>query len=139
MKNAIKYGLIIGILSTLWIIAAHKIGYYDDIATGSGADIMWIEFTSLIIPVMGLYLGIKSYRDNLRGGKMEFFEGLMEGFKIMLVGGVITAGFAAIYIQSTGLDQLQRDFMGRMLYAMILGLMFDIAISLILMNKQKHL
>ncbi len=139
MKNAIKYGVIIGILSTIWIIIVHKIGYYDDIATGSGSDYMWIEFTSLIIPFAGLYLGIKSYRDNERDGKMEFFEGLMEGFKIMLIGGLVTAAFAAVYIQYTGLEQLKRDFMGRLFGAIILGLLFDLAISLMLMNKQKQL
>ena len=136
MNNAIKYGLIIGILSGIWILILHFAGVYSD-APEEG-QYNWIEYTSVLIPFVGLFFGIKNFRDNINGGKMEFFEGLFEGFKIMIVGGVIAAFFAVIYVQISP-SVLNTDYMGRIGGAGIVGILFNLIISILLMNKQKHL
>jgi hypothetical protein len=69
---------------------------------------------------------------------MEFFEGLFEGFVILIVGGIIASFFAVIYIQYVP-SLIQSDYMGRIGIAGLVGILLDIAISLSLMNKQKHL
>lgn len=136
MNNAIKYGLIIGILSGIWILILHFAGVYSD-APKEG-QYNWIEYTSILIPFIGLFFGIKNFRDNINGGKMEFFEGLFEGFKIMIVGGVIAAFFAVIYVQISP-SVLNTDYMGRIAGAGIIGILFNLTVSILLMNKQKHL
>jgi Protein of unknown function (DUF4199) len=137
MKNAIKYGILIGVISGLWILMMHFAGIYVR-GYSKTSNISWLEWTSIIIPFIGLYLGIKNFRDYINIGKMEFFEGLFEGFKIILVGGVISAFFAVLYLQysSTGLTA---DYMGRIGGAGLVGILLNICISLALMNRQKNL
>lgn len=136
MNNAIKYGLIIGILSGIWILILHFAGVYSD--APEAGQYSWIEYASILIPFIGLFFGIKNFRDHINGGKMEFFEGLFEGFKIMIVGGIIAAFFAVIYVQLSP-AVLNTDYMGRIAGAGIIGILFNLTVSIILMNKQKHL
>lgn len=138
MGNAIKYGIIIGVLSGIWILIMHFAGVFASDAIDETSNMAWLEWVSMLIPAIGLYMGIKSYRDNISGGKMEFFAGLFEGFKIILVGGVITAFFAIVYVQFNE-SLLNTDYMFRISAAVLIGILFNLAISLILMNKQKHL
>jgi hypothetical protein len=137
MANAIKFGLIIGILSGVWILVLHFAGvfYTDDVEV---EQYPWLEYASILIPLVGLYFGIKNFRDNINGGRMEFFEGLFEGFKIIIVGGVIAAFFAVVYVQYSP-SVLNTDYMGRIGGAGIVGILFNLVISITLMNKQKHL
>lgn len=135
MKNAIKYGALIGILSGIWLLVMHFTGVFEHVESG---QMSWMEYASVLIPVIGLYLGIKNFRDHINGGKMEFFEGLFEGFVILIIGGLITTFFAVIYIQNVP-SLLQTDYMGRIGGAGVVGILLDIAVSLSLMNKQKHL
>ncbi|PWG82647.1 DUF4199 domain-containing protein [Pararcticibacter amylolyticus] len=137
MKNAIKYGVIIGVLSGIWILILHFAGAYENAYPQSDKS-SWLEYASIIIPFIGLYFGIKSFRDNYNGGKMEFFEGIFEGFKIMIVGGIIAAFFATVYIQYV-VQTLKMDVMGRIGGAGLIGVLFTLAISLLLMNKQRNL
>ena len=137
MKNAVKYGLIIGILSGIWIVIIHFSGIYEQTYQESRST-SWLEYASIIIPFIGLYFGIKSYRDNYNGGKMEFFEGIFEGIKIMIVGGIIAAFFATVYISYMPMG-VKADYLGRIGGAGIVGILFTLAISLLLMNKQRNL
>ncbi len=137
MKNAIKYGIIMGVLSGVWILILHFSGVYESIYPNAD-NFSWLEIASVIIPFIGLYFGIKSFRDNYNGGRMEFFEGIFEGFKIMIVGGIIAAFFATVYIQYVA-QSLKMDFMGRVGGAGIVGVLFTLVISLLLMNKQRNL
>lgn len=138
MANAIKYGAIIGVLSGIWILIMHFSGVFAADAIGENNNMGWLEWASMLIPAIGLYTGIKNYRDNLSGGRMEFFEGLFEGFKIIIVGGVIAAFFAIVYVQLNE-SALNTDYMFRISAAVLIGILFNLAISLILMNKQKRL
>ncbi len=138
MKHAAKYGIIIGVLSGIWILIMHFAGVYAEDAPGEMNNMQWMEWASMLIPAIGLYMGIKSYRDNVSGGTMEFFEGLFEGFKILIIGGVIAAFFAIIYVQ-LNISVMNTDYMYRITAALLIGILFSLAISLILMNKQKHL
>lgn len=135
MKNAFKYGLLIGVLSAIWIVVLHSSGIYDA-AYPRGGSFSIFELLSIVIPFIGLFFGIKNLRS--RKGKIEFFEALIEGFKIMLVGGIITGAFISIYAQYVS-ENLKIDFMNRVVAAGIVGILLDLIVSLILMNKQKRL
>ena len=137
MKNAIKFGLIIGILSGIWILILHFAGIYEKAYPVSDST-NWLEYVSIVIPFAGLFLGIKNFRDNINGGRMEFFEGIFEGFKILVVGGVIAAFFSTVYINYVNTD-IKMDFMGRIAGAGLIGILFTLVISLLLMNKQRNL
>lgn len=138
MKNAVKYGIIIGVLSGIWILIMHISGVYAQDTAGNPNNMEWMEWASMLIPAMGLYMGLKNYRDNFSDGKMEFFEGLFEGFKIIIIGGVIAAFFAIVYVQFNA-SVMNTDYMYRISAAVLVGILFNLAISLMLMNKQKHL
>jgi len=137
MKNSLKYGILIGVISGIWILIMHYSGVFAEYSD-EGYNVSWLEYASVLIPATGLYLGIKNYRDHILTDRMEFFEGLSEGFKILIIGGISAALFAAIYIQiSSYLENI--DFMYRIGAAVLIGILFNLVISLILMNKQKHL
>ena len=114
----------------------HLAGVYE--TSKEIGSFSWLEYASVLIPFIGLFFGIKNFRDNINGGKMEFIEGLFEGFKIMIVGGVIAAFLAVVYVQYSP-SVLNTDYMGRIGGAGIVGILFNLAISISLMNKQKHL
>ncbi|MBC8053004.1 MAG: DUF4199 domain-containing protein [Sphingobacteriaceae bacterium] len=138
MKNALKYGLLIGVLSGLWILLMHSLNVYHE-AKGGPFNIHWMEYFSVIIPFTGLYLGIKNYRNNINGGKLEFFEGLIEGFKILLVGFVLYAAASTFYVQFANSQVLTMDYYQRIGGAGLVGILFNIVISLLLMNRQHNL
>ena len=138
MKNAAKYGVIIGVLSGIWILIMHFSGVYAQDASDESNNMQWMEWASILIPAIGLFMGIKNYRDTVSGGEMEFFGGLFEGFKIIIIGAVITAFFAIVYVQ-LNISVMNTDYMFRITAALLISILLNLAISLILMNKQKHL
>ncbi len=137
MKNALKYGVLIGVLSGIWILVMHFGGVLTSDMDGD-SSVSWMEWISLLIPAIGLYAGIKSYRDHLTADKMEFVQGLFQGFKIIIVGGIIASFFAIIYVQVNP-NWMNTGYMYRIAAAILVGILFNLAISLILMNKKKHL
>lgn len=116
----------------------HLLGVYHE-TTGGPLNIHWMEYLSVIIPFTGLYLGIKNYRNNINGGRLEFFEGLMEGFKILLVGFVLYAAASTFYVQYSNSAVLTMDYYQRIGGAGLVGILFNIVISLLLMNRQHNL
>ena len=130
MKNAFITGIVIGILSGLWLFVMHLMGYdmnKDQVAP--------YEYFSIIIPVAGLYFGIRSYRDNDCGGKMGFLEALIQSFKILVLAGIIAVFACILYISYVSAGNNLRDFSGRMFGALLIGLLSSLAISLILTTK----
>ena len=130
MKNAIIYGLIIGVLSAAWLFFMRSIGYsgVDDKATP-------IEYISVIITLVGLYFGIRSYRANECGGKMGFLEALIQSFKILLAGGILSIFVFILYVNYVAPGNILRDFSGRMFGALLVGILFAFGVSLLLTNK----
>ncbi|MCJ8211733.1 DUF4199 domain-containing protein [Mucilaginibacter sp. RS28] len=136
MKNALSSGLIIGILSLVWLLVMHWLGY-NSVKDNNLAP---YEYFSVLIPLIGLFLGLRAYREKEQGGKMSFLEGLIQGFKILLVGGVIAGFIGVIYINWFSPSNLNfSDFSGRIFGALLVGILFDIVVSLILMNRSTHL
>ena len=134
MKNAVIYGAIIGVLSGIWIFAMHKLG----ISTKPSTEFQPIEMTSVIIPIIGLYLGVRSYRENEKGGRITFLEALIEAWKILLVGGVISIFFAILFINYVTAGSITA-FSGQIFGALLVGLLSSLAISLLIMSRSKNL
>jgi hypothetical protein len=134
MKNALIYGAIIGVLSGIWIFTMHRLG----ISTKPATEFQPIEITSVIIPFIGLYLGVRAYRENDLGGRISFLEGLIEGWKILIVGGIIAVVFAICFINYVTAGSIS-DFSGQIFGALLVGLLASLAVSLLIMTRSKNL
>jgi len=134
MKNALFPGLVIGILSGVWLFIMLKMGL-----TFSNDKINPIEFVSVLIPVVGLYVGVKRYRDNDLDGKMNFLEGLVQAFKILIVAGIFVVFIGIVYINwiSTAEKANWSDFSGRIFAALLIGVLSSLAVTLLLISKSK--
>ena len=129
MKNALIFGIIIGILSGLWLFALHAFGWNIEDNQASN-----IEYFSILIPIIGLFFGIMSYRKQL-GGSMGFLEALLQSFKILLVGGVVAIFAAIVYINFIQSGNNLRDLSSRMFGALLVGILAAFAVSLLFANK----
>jgi hypothetical protein len=131
MKNAIVTGAIIGILSGLWMFIMHWLGF-----SPRASSMAQIEYVSVLIPLAGLYFGIRSYRATDCGGRMGFLEALIQSFKILLVAGVVTTVAAILYI-----DEIQgggnnlMHFSERIFGALLVGILFAIGVSVLLTTQ----
>lgn len=135
MKNAILSGIIIGVVSVIWVIIMHYAGINPENVQES--DNKWLEYTSIIIPIIGLYLGIRGFK-NRNNNSLTFFEGVFEGFKIMAISGLIAGAFSALYFSFLNLE-FSSDYMERIFGAAIIGFLVTLASSLLLMTKPKQL
>jgi hypothetical protein len=130
MKNAIVSGLIIGILSGMWMFVMHALGFSPEVNKMSP-----IEFVSVLIPLIVLYFGVRNFRDKDCNGHMGFLEGLMQSFKILLIGGVITTAAAIVYIDEFAQGGI-KDFSGRIFGALLVGVLFSLGVSVLLTNTR---
>ena len=134
MKNALIFGLIIGILSGLWLLTLHSFGFHVEDNQASN-----FEYFSILIPIIGLFFGIRSYRANELGGQMGFFEALIQSFKILLVGGIVAIFAAIVYINYVAAGNNMRDFSSRMFGALLVGIISAFAVSLLLANRSNKI
>ena len=136
MKNAVISGIIIGIVSGLWLFIMHWTGV-STASSMAAHEVNPIEYASGLIPLIGLYFGVRGYRENYLGGQMSFLEGLVEGFKILVVGGFIAIALAIWYINYITAGAVT-DFSGQIFGALLLGVLFSLTVALLLMNKHKE-
>jgi hypothetical protein len=130
MKNAFITGIIIGVLSGLWLYIMHIAGY--DLTKDQVSP---FEYISVIIPIAGLFFGLKSYRDNELGGNMGFLEALIQCFKILILAGIIAIFAGILYISYVDAGNNASDFSGRMFAALLIGVLSALAVSVILTTK----
>ena len=131
MKNAIISGLIIGILSGLWIFIMHIAG----ITPQSGA-VRPIEFVSVFIPLIVLYFGVRNYQRTDCKGQMGFLEALMQSFKILIIGGIFAVSASIIYIDEFTKESNLMVFSERIFGALLMGILFALGVSVLLANKR---
>ncbi|MDB5118237.1 MAG: hypothetical protein JWQ79_3729 [Mucilaginibacter sp.] len=130
MKNALIWGLIIGVLSGIWLFVMHGMGYdFIDEKTAP------YEYISIIIPVAGLFFGIRNYRDNELKGDMGFLEALVQSFKILLFGGILAVFAGIVYITYIQKGNNISVFSGRMFGALLVGVLCALGVSLLLATK----
>jgi len=133
MKNAIIPGLIIGVLSGIWLFIMRLMHI-----PFNSPQVSPIEFVSVLIPIAGLYYGVKNYAFNEMHGKMNFLEGLIHSFKILIVAGIFVVFVGIVYvnyIDSQGVNWA--DFSGRIFAALLIGVLAALAVSLLLMHRHE--
>ncbi|WP_158825578.1 DUF4199 domain-containing protein [Mucilaginibacter lacusdianchii] len=129
MKNAVASGLIIGILSGLWLFIMRWAGY-----TMVGDQVSPIEYISILIPVIGVFFGLKSYRDHDMNGSLSFLGGIVQSLKILFIGGVIAVFAGIIYINYVEASHNISDFSGRLFGALLIGVISAFGATLLLMT-----
>lgn len=138
MYNALKYGFLISFFAAFWILLMQVLGYYQ-LNPGGPKTITWMEYASVWIPFTGLYLGVKNYRNSKKDGKMSLFEGVVEGFKILLISGCIHAITLTLFLRFLFSSGLQTEYMQRLVAAGLVGILLVLVVSLVLMNHPKDL
>jgi hypothetical protein len=136
MKNSVIFGLIIGVLSLIWLFVMRQTGYN---LTDSKANP--IEYVSILIPLIGLYFGVRQFRDGELKGNMGFLEGLIQAFKILLVGGVLAVFAGIIFINwgnGDSNDTTFQSFSGRIFGALLVGVIEAFAVYLLLTTKSNR-
>ncbi len=131
MKNAFVPGLIIGLLSGVWLFIMRKMGL-----NFTGTEVHGIEFVSVLIPLVGLYLGVRSYRNGELHGNMNFIEGLVHSFKILIIGGIIVVFLGIVFINYIEANKTNwGDFSARIFAALLIGVLSALTVTLLLVNK----
>jgi hypothetical protein len=135
MKNSVIFGLLIGVLSIIWLFVMRSTGYNLTDSKSSP-----IEYISVFIPLIGLYFGVRNFRNGELQGKMGFFEALIQSFKILLVGGVVTIFAAILYINYMveSNDTSFQSFSGRIFGALLVGVIMAFGVSLLLTTKSNR-
>jgi Protein of unknown function (DUF4199) len=133
MKNAFVPGLIIAILSGAWLFVMRKMGL-----AFSNDNVAPVELVSVLIPIVGLFFGLKFYRDNELKGNMNFLEGLIHCFKILIVAGILVIFVGIVYVNYIeAKDTNWADFSGRIFAALLVGVLSALTVSLLLTSKSK--
>jgi hypothetical protein len=136
MKNSVIFGLIIGVLSLIWLFVMRASGYN---LTDSEASP--VEYASVLIPLIGLYFGVKTFRDGELKGNMGFFEALIQSFKILLVGGALAVFACIVFINWANPDSHDtsfQSFSGRIFGALLVGVIMAFGVSLLLTTKSNR-
>jgi hypothetical protein len=81
-KNVIKYGLIAGLIVSVWMLGSITLCY----ATGKFEGSMVLGFASMIIAFSLMYPAIKNYRDKQNNGVISFGEAFKMALLIALIG-----------------------------------------------------
>jgi hypothetical protein len=134
MKNAFVSGFVIGVFSGTWLFVMHSFGY-----SNSGNRVYPIEYLSILIPLMGVYMGVKSYKENEKRNKLGFFEALFQSFRILLIGGVVACLAGLVYLNYVDHGNNFLGFSGRLLGGSLIGILICVAVSLALMNRPRKL
>ena len=129
MKNAIIFGLTIGVLSGLWMFILPMAGI-----SPQDSSLAPIEYAAVLIPLFGLYFGLRAFRVNDCNGQMGFLEALLQCFKILLIGGAVAIAAAIVYVDEIDGKNIM-DFSGRMFGALLVGLLLALGVSALLTSK----
>lgn len=130
MKNACVTGFVIGIFSGTWLFVMHNFGY-----SNSGNHVSPIEYLSILIPLIGVYMGVKSYKENEKEDKLSFFEALFQSFRILVIGGFVACLGGLVYLNYVDQGNNFMDFSGRLLGGSLIGILICISVSLALMDR----
>ncbi|WP_184549736.1 DUF4199 domain-containing protein [Mucilaginibacter sp. FT3.2] len=134
MRNAFITGLIIGAFSGTWLFVMKNFGY-----SNTGNHVAPVEYLSILIPLVGVYMGVNSYKINEKENSISFFEALFQSFRILIIGGIFAILFGLVYINNVDQGNNLLAFSGRLLGGLVIGVLICVGVSAVLMNKATKL
>lgn len=86
MKTELKYGVIFAIVVVVYVMIEHFLGLNT-----TRHDIgQYTRFGGVLIPIIGIFVGIRAKRDRELNGSITFGQGVKTGFLIAVVQTTIT-------------------------------------------------
>ena len=93
MKQLSIYGIVTGILIAGYMYLAYLTdAYHYQLGQFTG-------LVSLVLTVLGIFFGMRAYRQYSRQGIMSYWQGVLAGVLISVFAGLITAAFTFVYLQ----------------------------------------
>ncbi|MBI4097058.1 MAG: DUF4199 domain-containing protein [Candidatus Levybacteria bacterium] len=148
--NAVKYGLALSASIAIWIALMHSLGLYN----GEKSDLSFVDYFYIVIPIVGLYLGIKEKKERELRGKMTLQQGIREGFIISLVYGITSPFIFYVYytmvnpqaidfakrvysmMRFTNNEVILADMAAQFIFAVIGGIVISTVVSYLLTKKK---
>ena len=93
MSRELKYGLIAGFITLLWMAVGYYLGW-ERVEIGKYAS-----YLSLVILAVAIYLAILFKRDRDQGGAITFNEAFKVGLAVSFVVGLMVGAFLLIYVE----------------------------------------
>ncbi|MES2062086.1 MAG: DUF4199 domain-containing protein [Bacteroidota bacterium] len=87
-KTVIKFGLMAGLIASVWMLGSMALCYGSDKFEGS----MLLGFSSMIIAFSVMYPAIKGYRDKHNNGIISFGEAFKMAITIAFIGSTMYVG-----------------------------------------------
>jgi Protein of unknown function (DUF4199) len=99
MRNIVlKYGTTAGLLSSCLIVITMLIQK----KYGFGSTPQYLGYVGIVLVFIPLYLGVRSYRENIMGGEINFMKALNAGIIIIVISSMLYAiTWLIIYYQIT--------------------------------------
>ena len=86
-KIVLTFGLLSGVVSAALMIREHVVHRQHRLRRG-----VYVGYTVIVISFLFVYFGIRSYRDNVLGGRITFGKGFQAGILITLISCVCYVG-----------------------------------------------
>jgi hypothetical protein len=86
-KTVLTFGVLSGVVSAVMVAATMP--FIEQIGFDRG---MVVGYTAIVISFLFVYFGIRSYRDNVLGGRLTFGQGFRAGILITLISCVFYVG-----------------------------------------------
>ena len=101
-KIPIIYGTLISLGIFIWVLVMFSLGYYGD----QKSEMSSLDYLSIIVPVLGFYIGIKAERSN-KNGILTFGNGFIIGLYITIVYAILSTLLFLIYYKFIDIDSLK--------------------------------
>lgn len=86
MKTELKYGVLFAAIVIVYVMLEHFLGFNT-----TRHDIgQYTRLAGVIVPIVGVFFGIKAKRDNELNGVMTFGQGVKTGFLIAVIQTTLT-------------------------------------------------
>lgn len=86
MKTEVKYGVLFAAIVIVYVMLEHFLGFNT-----TRHDIgQYTRLAGVIVPIVGIFFGIKAKRDNELNGVMTFGQGVKTGFLIAVIQTTLT-------------------------------------------------
>jgi hypothetical protein len=97
VKRLFRWGLLSGIAMSIFFLVTHLL-YTKDFKAETWETGEILGYSSMIIALTAIFLGVKTYRDNVLGGKISFGKAFTLGLGISAVASIVFGVYVYILV-----------------------------------------